>query len=404
VGGADRARGVMDVALPVLAAVAGILEEGRRAGVAPALSAAVYRGGGLAHASWHGELPAPRARALRRDDLFDVASLTKVMATTTLVAQLAGEGTLSLDEPAAARLPGFEAEGKDRVTIRQLLAHAAGLPRWRPYFELAAADPEARAAFLPPGERPPLRALAGPFARGRELVRAAVLAERLEGAPGERAAYCDPGFLALGFLLEELTAERLAPLAERRVFRPLGLTSTFFLDGLRPDEAAARASGRDFVPTERCGHRGEVNQGAVNDDNAWAVGGAAGHAGIFSTALEVAALGQAWLDALCGRPSIVPAATAEEFARRDATPGTTRALGWDTPSAEGSSLGTRLGRRGWGAIGHLGFTGTSLWLDRNREVVVALLTNRVHPSRDNELIRAFRPRFHDAVAEALGIK
>jgi CubicO group peptidase (beta-lactamase class C family) len=392
------------LAPPVLAAVEGILEEGRRAGVAPALSAAVYRGGALAHASWHGELPAPAARALRRDDLFDVASLTKVMATTTLVAQLAAEGALSLEERAAARLPGFGERGKEPVTIRRLLAHSSGLPRWRPYFELAAADPVARATFLPPDERPPWRALAGPFARGRQLVRAAVLAEPLEHPPGERAVYCDPGFLALGFLLEEVSGAPLARLAERRVFAPLGLTSTFFLDGLAPDEALARASGREFVPTERCEHRHEVNQGAVNDDNAWAMGGAAGHAGVFSTALDVAALGQAWLDALCGRRSIVPADAAEEFARRDPTPGTTRALGWDTPSAEGSSLGTRLGRRGWGAIGHLGFTGTSLWIDRNREVVVALLTNRVHPSRENELIRAFRPRFHDAVAEALGIK
>jgi CubicO group peptidase (beta-lactamase class C family) len=142
----------------------------------------------------------------------------------------------------------------------------------------------------------------------------------------------------------------------------------------------------------------------VNDDNAWAVGGAAGHAGVFSTARDVAAFGQAWLDALRGRGSgVVPEAVAAELASRDGTPGTTRALGWDTPSAEGSSLGTRLGRKGR-TIGHLGFTGTSLWIDAEREVVVVLLTNRVHPSAENELIRGFRPRFHDAVAEGLGIR
>lgn len=389
---------------PMLAGVSGILEEGRREGVAPALSAAVFRGGALAHASCHGEIAVPGTRALRRDDLFDVASLTKVMATATLVAQLVGEGTLALDEPVAARLPGFEVGGKEAVTVRHLLAHASGLPRWRPYYELAMADPVARAAFLPPAERPPLAALQEAFARGRELVLAAVLAEPLEAPPATRALYCDPGFLALGFLVERAGGAPLSVLAERRVFRPLGLTSTFFLDGLSPGDARARASGRAFVPTERCPHRHEVNQGTVDDDNAWAVGGAAGHAGVFSTATEVAALGQAWLDALLGRPSIVPASVAGEFARRDATPGTTRALGWDTPSPEGSSLGTRLGRRGWGAIGHLGFTGTSLWIDWNREVVVALLTNRVHPTAENERIRAFRPRFHDAVAEALGIK
>ncbi|HEX9399898.1 MAG TPA: serine hydrolase domain-containing protein [Anaeromyxobacter sp.] len=388
----------------VLAAIEGVLEAGRHAGVAPALSAAVYRGGALVHASWHGELPAPGARALRRDDLFDVASLTKVMATTTLVAQLVEEDALALDAPVAPLLPGFEAGGKEAVTLRHLLAHASGLPRWRPYFELAAADPVARAAFLPPEERPPFAALRDPFARGKALVRAAVLSEALEEPPGARALYCDPGFLALGFLVEEVAGAPLAQLADRRVFRPLALTSTFFLDGLSPEDALARGAGRGFAPTERCDHRHEVNQGAVNDDNAWAVGGAAGHAGVFSTALDVAAFGQAWLDALRGRPSVVPAGVAAEFAQRDATPGTTRALGWDTPSAEGSSLGARLGRRGWGAIGHLGFTGTSLWIDVNREVVVALLTNRVHPSRENEAIRAFRPRFHDVVAEALGIR
>jgi CubicO group peptidase (beta-lactamase class C family) len=396
--------GAGDGVTALLPTVAGILAEGRRGGVAPALSAAVIRGGALVHGSCHGEIPVPGLRVLRRDDIFDVASLTKVMATATLAAQLVDEGALELDAPVAARLPGFERGGKEAVTLRHLLAHSSGMPRWRPYFERAAADPAARAAFLPPGERPPFAALRGPFARGRELVRAAVLDEPLEAPPGARAVYCDPGYLALGFLLEAVAGEGIATLAERRVFRPLGLASTFFLDGLEPDDALARSAGRSFVPTERCEHRHEVNQGAVNDDNAWAVGGAAGHAGVFSTAADVAALGLAWLDALQGRPSVVPADVAREFARRDTTAGTTRALGWDTPSPEGSSLGTRLGRRAWGAIGHLGFTGTSLWIDVNREVVVALLTNRVHPSRDNELIRDFRPRFHDVVAEALGIR
>ena len=388
---------------PALPAVSRALEEGRLAGVAPALSAAVLRGGETVHASWHGEVPAPGPRPLGAGDLFDVASLTKVMATTTLVAQLAGEGVLDLDAPVAARLPGFERGGKERVTVRHLLAHASGLPRWRPYFEAAAADPVARAAFLPPGSRPPFGALAGAFARGKEIVRAAVLAEPLEAPPGTRAVYCDPGFLALGFLLEAIAGERLARLADLRVFAPLGLRDTLYLDGLDPERGWTRVEGRGFAPTERCEHRHEVNQGAVNDDNAWAMGGGAGHAGVFSTALEVAALGQAWLEALRGRRSIVPAAEAAEFARRDPTPGSTRALGWDTPSDVGSSVGARLGRGPRGAIGHLGFTGTSLWIDPGAEVVSVLLTNRVHPTRDNELIRELRPRFHDAVAEALGI-
>jgi CubicO group peptidase (beta-lactamase class C family) len=381
-----------------------VLEEGLRARVAPALSAAVLRGGALVHESFHGALPAPESRPLGPGDLFDVASLTKVMATTTLVAGLVEEGAVPLDGPVGRFLPGFEVGGKDGVTVRHLLAHASGLPRWRPYFDTAASDPVASAAFRAPAERPGPEALVPAFERGKALVRAAVLAERLEAPPGARAVYCDPGFLALGFLVEGVLQGRLAALAEERVFRPLGLAETFFLDVLAPAEAAARAAGRSFAPTEDCVHRHEVNRGAVNDDNAWAMGGGAGHAGVFSTAHDVARLGQAWLDALHRRPSLVPAAAAAELARRDRTPGTTRALGWDTPSDEGSSLGTRLGRSGRGAIGHLGFTGTSLWIDVEREVVVALLTNRVHPSRENELIRPFRPRFHDAVAEALGIR
>jgi CubicO group peptidase (beta-lactamase class C family) len=391
--------------VPSLPGVARALEEARSAGVAPALSAAVRRGGEIVHASWHGEIPAPAPRPLAPGDLFDVASLTKVMATTTLVAQLVGRGVLDLDAPVAATLPGFERGGKERVNARHLLAHASGLPRWKPYYEAAAADPIAGAAFLPPDRRPAFAALADAFERGKEIVRAAVLAERLEAPPATRAVYCDPGFLALGFLLEAIDGERLARLAEHRVFAPLGMRDTLYVDGLDPERGWMRLldEQRGFAPTELCDHRHEVNQGAVNDDNAWAMGGGAGHAGVFSTALDVAALGQAWLDALRGRPSIVPAEVAPEFARRDATPGTTRALGWDTPSDEGSSLGTRLGRGPRGAVGHLGFTGTSLWIDPDVEVVAVLLTNRVHPTRENERIRELRPRFHDAVAEALGI-
>ncbi|HET8539489.1 MAG TPA: serine hydrolase domain-containing protein [Anaeromyxobacter sp.] len=390
-------------AAATLPGVPGLLEEARRAGVAPALSAVVLRGGELVHASCHGEIPAPGARPLAPRDPFDVASLTKVMGTATVAAQLVGEGALDLDAPVATRVSGFERGGKERVTARQLLAHASGLPRWRPYFEAAAADPVAGAAFLPPDRRPAFAALMDAFARGKELVRAAVLAEPLEAPPGARAVYCDPGFLALGFLLEAIAGERLARVADLRVFAPLGLADTFYLDGLDPERGWTREAGRGFAPTERCEHRHEVNQGAVNDDNAWAMGGAAGHAGVFSTARDVAAVGQAWLDALHGRPSIVPGAAAAEFARRDRTPGSTRALGWDTPSREGSSLGARLGRGPRGAIGHLGFTGTSLWIDPDAEVVAVLLTNRVHPTPGNERIRELRPRFHDTIAEALGV-
>lgn len=389
---------------PVLAPVAAALEAGRAGGIAPALAAVVLREGRLVHASFHGQLPAPAPRPVEHDDLFDVASLTKVMATTTLAAQLVAEGRLALDAPAARSLPGFEAAGKQDVTLRQLLAHASGLPRWRPYFERAAADPEAGAVFLPPEQRPPPSALAGAFARSKARVAEAVLAEPLEAPPGTRAEYGDPAFIALGLLLERLEGAPLAALAEARIFRPLGLANTFYLDGLDPAGAAARAGGRAFAPTGRCAARRETTRGIVNDANAYAMGGAAGHAGLFSTASDVATLGQAWLDAVHGRPSPVPASAAAEFTRRDAAPGSERALGWDTPSRGATSLGARLGRGPRGAIGHLGFTGTSLWVDLDAALVCALLTNHVHPSGTNDKarMRAFRQTFHDAVAEAVG--
>jgi CubicO group peptidase (beta-lactamase class C family) len=388
-----------------LAAVASVLEGGRREGVAPALAAVVVRRGATVHESCHGEIPAPEPRALAPDDLFDVASLTKVMATTTLAAQLVAEGTLSLDRPVAEDLPGFVQNGKERVTLRHLLAHASGLPRWRAYFERAAKDVEAAAVFLPPPARPPLAELGPAFTRARALVLDAVLAEPLEARPGTRTLYCDPGFIALGLVVETVARAPLAALARDRVFRPLGMRATFFRDALLPD-GAGRPGGRAFVPTGWSAARHEHVQGTVNDDNAWALGGAAGHAGLFSTAHDVARLGRAWLEAVRGEEDgIVPAELAREFTRRDATPGSERALGWDLPSAAGSSIGSRLGRGPRGAIGHLGFTGTSLWIDLDAEVVCALLTNHVHPSgsSDRERINAFRRRFHDAVADALGI-
>ena len=326
------------------------------------------------------------------------------MATTSVAVQLVAEGRLELDAPAARWLPGLEGGGRERITVRHLLTHASGLPGWRPLFERAMADPVAGLAFLPPAERPSFEALAEPFAKGEALVRAAVLDEPLEAGPGERAVYSDLGFLALGWVVEAAGGDRLSRLASGRVFGPLGLRSTGFVDGLDAAAAGAFARGRAFVPTERCVHRHEVNQGAVNDDNAWAAGGGAGHAGLFSTALEVAALGQAWLEPLRGGRGVIPREAAT-FTRRDVSvEGSTRALGWDTPSAEGSTLGTRLGRGKRGAFGHLGWTGCSLWIDVDQELVCALLTNHCHPAgTDRARLNPFRARFHDTVAAELGI-
>ncbi|HET8733462.1 MAG TPA: serine hydrolase domain-containing protein, partial [Anaeromyxobacteraceae bacterium] len=339
--------------------------------------------------------------AARTPLLFDVASLTKPLATGTLAAIFVAEGRIALDAPVADWLPRFRGGGKEHVTVRQLLSHASGLPWWRPWFERAMADPVAGQAFLPPAERP--RNLAAPFARGRAVVEEALWEEPLEALPGTRAVYGDPGFLALGWLLEAAGEAPLDRLFADRVAGPLGLNDTFFVGAGRIETGLGPCTGRRYAPTERCPHRHETNQGTVNDDNAWAVGGVAGHAGLFSTAADVARIGQEWLGSLDGMGKILVPDVAREFARRDPTPGSFRALAWDTPSGEATSIGSRLGRGPLGAIGHLGYTGCSLWIDRDRQLVCALLTNHVHPGgRRPEVILAARRAFHDAVAEATG--
>jgi len=374
-------------------------------GAAPAWDAAVLRDGEVLHASRGGEIagvPVAGASNAAAPLLFDVASLTKVVATGTLAALLVKDGRVGLDAPVVDWLPRFRGggAGKGRVTVRQLLAHSSGLPWWRPWFERAAADPVAGQAFRPPDLRP--GDLRDAFARGREILEEALWEEPLETPPGTRTLYGDPAFLALGFLLERAGGAPLDRLFADRVAGPLGLEDTFFVGPGRLAVGQGPCTGRTYAPTERCPHRGEVNRGAVNDDNAWAMGGVAGHAGLFSTAADVARLGQEWQDALSGRGRILDEGVAGEFARRDATPGSERALAWDTPSAGGSSIGSRLGRGPLGAIGHLGYTGCSLWIDRDRGLSCALLTNHVHPDgRRPAEILALRQAFHDAVAEAV---
>jgi CubicO group peptidase (beta-lactamase class C family) len=362
--------------LTALGPVSAALAAGLREGVAPGAAAVVLARGAAVHVSFHGvaqRLPEPRP--LGEGDLFDLASLTKVLATASVAALAVERGALDLDAPAARWLPALDGD-KAGITVRHLLAHASGMAAWRPL--------HARA-------------------RGRDGVVAAVAAEPLEAAPGARAVYSDLGFIALGAVLEAAGAP-LDLLFDERVAGPLGLGDTFFLPARDPALAARRRATHRFAAARRTEERGAVC-GEVDDDNAWAMGGVAGHAGLFGSARDVAHLGQAWLDAVHGRSRWLGAATAARFVARDAaTPSSERALGWDTPSREGSSLGTRLGRGPRGAVGHLGFTGTSLWVDLDDEVVCALLTNHVHPDgADKAKMRAFRARFHDAVAEGLGI-
>ncbi len=308
----------------------------------------------------------PQSPAATADTCFDTASLTKILATTPVAMILYERGLLDLDMPVESILREFAGEGGDprrrEVTIRSLLAHTSGLPAYIRLFESA---------------------------RTRdELVRAAC-STQLESAPGERTEYSDIGFIVLGEALARVADEALDSFSRREVFGPLGMTSTTFNP---PAEWRPR-----IPPTEEDrSFRHRIVQGEVHDENASAMGGLSGHAGLFSNAPDIAKFAQAMLN---GRPPIVRAETLRTFATpQPSHSGKPRALGFDLPSPPSQS-GRYFSPQ---SLGHLGFTGTSLWMDLRHEVAVVLLTNRTWPDRSSQAIKQVRPAVHDAIFEALG--
>jgi CubicO group peptidase (beta-lactamase class C family) len=301
--------------------------------------------------------------------VYDLASLTKVIGLTTAVMLLAAEGKIDLNRPVADYVPRFRGPDKDRVLVRHLLTHSSGLPAWRPlHLETATRD---------------------------EAVDS-VLAARLENQPGEAYRYSDLGAITLGLAVERIAGRSLDVILQERVFGPLGMDRTRYLP---PQHWLDR-----IAPTEDDPWRGRVVRGEVHDENAVRLGGVSAHAGLFSIAPDLARFAQWMLDAYHGRltpdsPLYIPAEIVREFVHRQPGPeGSTRALGWDTPSREGSSAGTTMSAD---SFGHTGFTGTSLWVDPQRELFIILLTNRVHPTRDNNAIRQIRGMLADSVVAAL---
>ena len=310
---------------------------------------------------------------IQPDTMFDVASITKVVSTTAVAMLLYQSGALDLDTPLGDMLPGFivgrdNTERARRVTIRNLLAHNSGLPGYVEFF----------------------RTVNTPAALYR-----ACLELPLAAAPGERSEYSDPGFILLGKALEVLTRADLPVSARKTVFDPLDLASTRFSPPAREHHL--------IPPTEVDeSFRHRRIQGEVQDENAFILQGAAGHAGLFSNVPDLLRFGREILagakgDSASGQPAHFTADTIECFAMRQGPEGSSRALGWDTPSPE-SSAGRHFSPH---SIGHLGFSGCSLWIDLDASIAVVLLTNRTWPDRQSELIKEVRPAFHDAVREAL---
>jgi CubicO group peptidase (beta-lactamase class C family) len=354
-------------------------------GAVPGLVLLVAQGDALYHQAFGARQLVPRRLPALADTLYDVASLTKAVATSVLAMQEVGAGRLALDAKVTAFIPELsrQAEGaaldqaRDEITVRQLLSHSSGLPAHRPFWRQAAHSPAERLAIARLAAREPL-----------------------EYPPGTRAIYSDLGFILLGWLLERLTGTRLDVLFEERIARPLGLAATTFIS-LADSDARARLLGdRSVAATQVSPERHGLVLGEVDDMNAFAMGGIAGHAGLFSTAGDLAAIAGALIAAVRGAGTLVDRDVLRAFWSPSGVPGSTWRLGWDGPAESGSQAGERLSRA---SVGHLAFTGCSLWIDPARELVLVLLSNRVHPAipRDDRF-RRLRPALHDAALDALG--
>ena len=295
--------------------------------------------------------------------IFDLASLTKVVATVTMATILYQRGLLDLDMPVTSLVPEFIAEDPRRqeITFRMLLAHSSGLPAYEKLY---------------------LRA------RTRDELLSAAFTMPLTADPGSKTEYSDIGFIILGIALERLAEESLDHFCQHEIFGPLGMTHTAFNPPAAwHDSIPPTADDRTF--------RLRIIQGEVQDENASVMQGVAGHAGLFGTAEDLAIFAIAMLNG--GRPIIRPETLAVFTRRESSPPGTSRALGWDTPSPPSQS------GRSFSAdsFGHLGYTGTSLWIDPQRQLSIILLTNRTWPDCSNQAIKQVRPAFHDAVVEAI---
>lgn len=326
--------------------------------------------GGVVAVSWRGSRFIYGTGKIALDDprrpdghtVYDLASLTKVIATTTLAMQAVEEARLDLDLPVQHYLPAFRGPGKERVTVRHLLTHSSGLradsPLWR----------------QTPGADSALRF---------------VNALPLDTVPGARMVYSDMGAIVLGEVIERVLGGPLDRLARDRIFAPLGMSSTRF----RPPESwIPRIAATEYDTA----WRRRIVRGEVHDEKAAWLRGVAGHAGLFGSALDVLTFGE-WLLARVHSGT----GQAKAFVRRQGVvPGSTRALGWDT-AAPGNSAGTLLGPD---SFGHTGFTGTSIWIDPGKDLVIVLLTNRVNPTRNNPRIGPLRIAVADAVVRLLALE
>ena len=338
---------------PLFPSVTAVLDAAIARRIFPGAVVEIGRAGGAVATIAHGSLTyLPGAPVVAPDSIYDLASLTKVLATAALMAGEVTSGRMRFHDRVRHWIPSWTGDERQPVTVQDLLEHCSGLPAHRPYWEQR---------------------------RGRASFELAICEEPLEYLPRTQSIYSDPGFMLLGFAIEHAAAAPLDWLFDEWRTRELG--PEIELRFRPPTTWRARTAPTEDTPY------GEERRGEVHDENCAAIDGVAGHAGLFGTAAAVGACARWWLTS--------PALGA--FARKSETPGSSRALGWDTMLLT-SSCGTRLSAQ---AIGHTGFTGTSLWIDPDQDLYVVFLSNRVHPSRSGDGIQETRRALHDAVVSQL---
>ena len=329
----------------------------------PAAVVEVGTAGGVLWSQAFGRLDADAESApTQQNTIFDLASLTKVIATTSLVMRLVERGALALDDPIRKWIREWRGNDREDVTVRALLTHSSGLSAWLPFFR---------------------------DYTGRQEFQHAIASLPLEYRPDTQSIYSDLGFILLGFIIEDAGGR---PFASQAAEVLASVTSAPLM--FNPP-AALRSS---IAPTENDAWRGRRLVGEVHDENCWALGGAAGHAGLFGSAAGVGDFARVVLGALAGRDArLSTTEIVRTFVARYSAATGSRALGWDTMLPT-SSCGTTISPA---SFGHTGFTGTSLWIDPERSLYVVFLTNRVNPTRENTAIQQIRPALHDAVMSAL---
>ena len=327
----------------------------------------------LFHESY-GEADIFEKRKMTKDSIFDLASLTKPLATTLALSKLIERDQVFLDQKIGSILEEFKTSPKADITIDMLLRHTSGFPAHREYFK----------KIIKTNENP------------RQFLRHLLVCEELENIIGERQVYSDLGFMVLSWIIEEISGQRLDQFVWEQIYSPLEIDDLFFPEtGLKSKKFIQYR--QKIVAGQQCPWRKKVLVGEVDDDNAWAAGGVEGHAGLFGNAGSIYKLCFEILKALQNKPTRVlrPDIIQNFVSRKNKH---AMVAGFDTPSKEGSSSGNYFSKS---SIGHLGFAGTSFWIDPETGLIIIFLTNRVHPLRSNEGIKKFRPQIHDLIFSEL---